>query len=296
MSAKLSFDDQRHQNSFIRFAQQLAGITDQENIWCQIGQAIFHFFDADLVGFLELSASGQWKAHYWILPPDCTEEDVFTPALQQTAAKVLESSFMASESLDLNGACQVAVFPVAVDNRRTAIMLIGHSVSTPIGKDLLNIYLGVAGLVGGTVTRAGVLARLRQDNKSMRQIFADNSSDARLRNIVENALEIIYTLTPEGMISYASPRWTQLIGHQSHDLLGRSFVSFLHPSDRAVFQSYFAAVNCRQRAKPTHRISHRKLQRLMALVQHDSFDGERFARHAERIRGNRRRHHRSQTG
>ena len=38
--------------------------------------------------------------------------------------------------------------------------------------------------------------------------------EARLRNIVENALEIIYTLTPEGMISYASPRWTQLIGHE----------------------------------------------------------------------------------
>ncbi|MGA2060116.1 MAG: ATP-binding protein [Thermoguttaceae bacterium] len=241
MSAKLSFDDRRYQNSFIRFAQQLSGITDQEDTWCQIGQAIFHFFDADLVGFLELSENGHWKAHYWILPPDCTEEDVFTPALKQTASKVLESSFMACESLDLKGACQVAVFPLAVDNRRTAIMLIGHSVSTPIGKDLLDIYLGVAGLVGGTITRAGVLARLRQDNKSMHQIFAGNSGDARLRNIVENALEIIYTLSPEGMISYASPRWTQLIGHQSSDLLGRSFVSFLHPSDRAVFQSYFAA-------------------------------------------------------
>ncbi|MGA2796288.1 MAG: response regulator [Thermoguttaceae bacterium] len=242
MSEKLPLNDRRCQNSFIRFAQQLAGITDQEDIWCRIGQAIFHFFDAELVGFLELSEDGQWRAHYWILPPDCTEKDVFTPALQQTAAKVLESSFTASESLDLNGACQVGVFPVAVDNLRTAIMLIGHSVSAPIGKDLLNIYLGVAGLVGGTITRAGVLARLRQDNKSMRQIFAGNSGDARLRNIVENALEIIFTLTPEGMISYASPRWTQLIGHQSADLLGRSFVSFLHPSDRAGFQSYFAAV------------------------------------------------------
>jgi ammonium transporter, Amt family len=241
MSAKLSFDDQRHQNSFIRFAQQLAGITDQEDIWCQVGQAIFHFFDADLVGFLELSDNLQWKNHYWILPPDCTEEQVFTPALKQTAARVLESSFMASESLDLKGDFQVAVFPVAVDNRRTVIMLIGHSINAPIGKELLNIYLGVAGLVGGTVTRAGVLARLRQDNKSMRQIFAGNSGDARLRNIVENALEIIFTLTPDGMISYASPRWTQLIGHQSSDLLGRSFVSFLHPSDRAGFQSYFAA-------------------------------------------------------
>ncbi len=398
MSEKLPIDAQHSQNSFIRFAQQLAGMTDHGDIWRQIGQAIFNFFDADLVGFLDLSESGQWKAHYWILPPGCTDEAVFTPALQQTAAKVLESSFMASLSLDLDGPCQVAVFPVVIDNHRTAIMLIGHAASGLIAKDLLNIYLGVAGLAGVTITRAGILAQLHQDNESMRQISAGNSGDAaavnkdlnqinnqltreiaqrrqveqalreaereksailnglqevdvllldpemriiwtnagaampanrqeedfrgrycykalqgrdapcpgctaqaacasgrfqegeislpdgrsmltrsnplkneqgkigsvvhvamditrrkmaecaltereaRLRNIVENALEIIYTLTPEGMISYASPRWTELIGHQSPDLVGRSFVSFLHPSDRAVFQSYFAAV------------------------------------------------------
>jgi PAS domain S-box-containing protein len=69
-----------------------------------------------------------------------------------------------------------------------------------------------------------------------------SQTEARLQSIVDNALEIIFTLTPEGMISFASPRWTQLIGHEMPDLMGRSFVSFLHPSDRAVFQSYFAAV------------------------------------------------------
>ncbi len=242
MSEKTPIDVQQSQKSFIRFAQHLAGMTDREDIWCQIGQAIFNFFDADLVGFLELSPNGQWKAHYWILPPGCTEETVFTPALRQTAAGVLESSFIAHQSLDFNGVYQVALFPVAIDNRRTAIMLIGHAADEPIGKELLNIYLGMAGLAGETITRAGILAQLCQDNKNMRQAFASISGEARLRNIVENALEIIYTLTPEGMISYASPRWSQLIGHQNPDLLGRSFVSFLHPSDRAAFQSYFAAV------------------------------------------------------
>ncbi|MGD0383439.1 MAG: ATP-binding protein, partial [Thermoguttaceae bacterium] len=343
------------------------------------------------------SDGGHWRASYWSLPPNCTEEDVFTPAVEQTAAKVLESSFMASESMDLNGTCQVALFPVMIENRRTAVMIIGHTAEEPIARDLLNLYMGVAGLVGETVTRTGILARSRQDNVNLQQLIAGNSGnlaavnkdlnqtnsqlnreiaqrqsieqalqeaerektailnglqevevllldpemriiwtnagaampsnrrdedfrgrycyqalqgrdapcpgctakeacgsgrfqegeitlpdgrsmltrsnplkneqgktisvihvavditrrklmeralierEARLRNIVENALEIIYTLTPEGMISYASPRWTQLIGHKSPDLVGRSFVSFLHPSDRTAFQSYFAA-------------------------------------------------------
>ncbi|MGD0653835.1 MAG: PAS domain-containing protein [Thermoguttaceae bacterium] len=397
MSAEFAFDAQRSQIGFIRFAQQLAGMIEQDDIWRQTGQAIFHFFDADLVGFLNRSDGGHWRASYWSLPPNCTEEDVFTPAVEQTAAKVLESSFMASESMDLNGTCQVALFPVMIENRRTAIMIIGHAAEEPIARDLLSLYMGVAGLVGETVTRALILARLRQDTVNLQQLITGNSGnlaavnkdlnqansqlnreitqrqrieqalqeaerekaailnglqevevllldpemriiwtnagsalpsnrrdedfrgrycyqalqgrdapcpdctakaacskgcfqegeitlpdgrsmltrsnplkneqgkiisvihvavditrrkmmeralierEARLRNIVENALEIIYTLTPEGMISYASPRWTQLIGHESPDLVGRSFVSFLHPSDRTAFQSYFAA-------------------------------------------------------
>ena len=62
MSAELPIDVQQAQNSFIRFARHLAGMTNCEDIWRQIGQAIFNFFDADLVGFLDLSQDGQWKA------------------------------------------------------------------------------------------------------------------------------------------------------------------------------------------------------------------------------------------
>jgi ammonium transporter, Amt family len=241
MSAELPFDVQNSQKNFMRFAQHLAGMTDCSDAWHQIGQAIFNFFGADLIGSLDLNQDGQWKAHYWILPPGCTEETVFTPDLQQTAAGVVDSGFVAHKSLDLNGTYQVAMFPVAIGNRRSGILLVGHEGATPMERHVLDLYLGVAALAGETITRTGAMSRLSQDNKSMRQASAGNSGEARLRNIVENALEIIYALTPDGMLSYASPRWTQLIGHQSPDLVGRSFVSFLHPADRATFQSYFAA-------------------------------------------------------
>ncbi len=112
-------------------------------------------------------------------------------------------------------------------------------IALPDGRSMLarsNPLKNELGKIGSVVHVAMDITR----RKMVEQALTER--EARLRNIVENALEIIYTLTPEGMISYASPRWTQLIGHQSPDLLGRSFVSFLHPSDRAVFQSYFAAV------------------------------------------------------
>jgi PAS domain S-box-containing protein len=397
MSEKFSFDAQSFQNSFIRFAQYLAGIVEQDDVWRQIGQVIYHFFGADLVGFLYRSGDDQWKAHYWSLPPGCMEKDVFSPSLQQTAAQVLTSGHMACDYVDLEGLCQVMAFPVMDEKQTAAIMLIGHKALIFFPEELLNIYQGVASLTGETVIRLHDLAQLREHSEHLQQFIAGNSGnivavnknldqvnsqltreiaqrqrieqalqeverekaailnglqevdvllldpemriiwtnagaalpsnrrdedfrgrycyqalqgrdapcpgctakaacgsgrfqegeialpdgrsmltrsnplkneqgkiisvihvavditrrkmmeralierEARLRNIVENALEIIYTLTPEGMISYASPRWTQLIGHESPDLVGRSFVSFLHPSDRTVFQSYFAA-------------------------------------------------------
>jgi PAS domain S-box-containing protein len=412
MSDNIPFDIHASQNSFVRFAQHLAGMTELEDIWHLIGQAIFHFFDADLVGFLNQNENGQWKALYWSLPPNCTEEDVFTPTIEQSAAKVLESSFMASETMHLYGTCQMALFPLSVENRRTTVMIVGHVAEVPIAGDLLNLYMGAAGLVGEIVTRAEIIFRLRQDVLNLQQSTAGISADlaankdsnqadaqlireiaqrqrveqallevereksailnglqevevllldpqmrviwtnagaalpsnrrdedfrglccyqalqgrdapcpgctakvalssgrfqageitlpdgrsmltrsnllkneqgkitsvvhvamditrrkmveralvereARLRNIVENAQEIIYTLTPDGTISYASPRWTQLIGHECADLVGRSFVSFLHPSDRTAFQSYFTAAEVGQNQRIEFRMEDR---------------------------------------
>jgi PAS domain S-box-containing protein len=398
MPANHSFNLPNSQNSFIKFAQYLAGIDEQENVWHQIGQVIYHFFNADLLGFLYRGDDGQWKAHYWSLPEGCSENNLFTPALQQTAAGVMTSGNMACDYVNVDGLCQVAVFPVTDAKQTATVMLVGHKGVMFFPEELLSLYQGVARLTGETVTRLIDLAHLRKYSERLHELIASNSNDlntvtkdlnqasiqltqeiaqrkrieqalreaeqeksaildglqevdvllldpemriiwtnasaaqpancsheelrgrccykalqgrtapcpgctalaagssglfqegeitlpdgrsmltrsnplldeqgkiisvvhvamditqrkmmeraliereGRLRNIVENALEIIYTLTPEGMISYASPRWTQLIGHESPDLLGRSFVSFLHPSDRSVFQSYFAAV------------------------------------------------------
>jgi PAS domain S-box-containing protein len=398
MSSQFLLDYKGFQKSFVKFAQHLAGLADHDNVWCQLGHAITHFFNADLVGFLHRGENGDWTAHYWKFPPDCTEDEVFTPAVRQTAGEVLKSSFAARQSVELKSACQMALFPLMVDGHRADLMIVGHVAAQPLPGDLLDVYLGVAGLAGETVARLGILSRLRKHAESLQQLIDGSSADlaaasnrlneaniqlnrevsqrqrieqalrdaereksailnglrevevfllnpemriiwtnagrslpdnrrdedvrgrccykafqgrdvpcsgctasaaltggrfregeitlpdgrsmitrsnplknekgeitcvvhvalditrrkmveqaliqreVQLRSIVENALEIIYTLTPEGMISYASPRWTQLIGHETLDLLGRSFVSFLHPSDRALFQAFFRDV------------------------------------------------------
>lgn len=57
-------------------------------------------------------------------------------------------------------------------------------------------------------------------------------SEERFRSLVENANDIIYSLTPQGEITYISPKATDIIGYDVSDLLGRNVFTFLHPEDK----------------------------------------------------------------
>ncbi|MGF1938246.1 MAG: PAS domain S-box protein [Nostoc sp. ChiQUE02] len=64
-------------------------------------------------------------------------------------------------------------------------------------------------------------------------------SDAKFRSIVENANNIIFALTLEGIFSYVSPNWTEIFGHEIAEVEGKSFIPFIHPDDVSICTDYF---------------------------------------------------------
>jgi len=67
-------------------------------------------------------------------------------------------------------------------------------------------------------------------------------SEERFRNLVENANDIIYSLTPDGVFSYVSPNWKKILGHEVAEVEGKSFVPFVHPEDLPACQEFFKGV------------------------------------------------------
>jgi PAS domain S-box-containing protein len=63
-------------------------------------------------------------------------------------------------------------------------------------------------------------------------------SEAKYRQLIENSNDIIYTLTPEGVFTYVSPSWTNVLGHPIEMVLGRSFEEFVHPDDIAMCRGW----------------------------------------------------------
>nr|WP_289072959.1 sensor domain-containing diguanylate cyclase [uncultured Halomonas sp.] len=68
------------------------------------------------------------------------------------------------------------------------------------------------------------------------------SSEQRFRQLVEQANDIIYTLDADGMLTYISPNWPRILGHEVNEVLGRHMSFVLHPEDLEACRRYIENV------------------------------------------------------
>ncbi len=56
-------------------------------------------------------------------------------------------------------------------------------------------------------------------------------SESRLRNILENANQIIFTIDSDGKVTFVSPAWERIMGYTSSDIINKNFLEFVHQED-----------------------------------------------------------------
>ncbi len=89
------------------------------------------------------------------------------------------------------------------------------------------ISVAVAKLKGESVLVSGL--NEITDRKRAEQALSD--SERKFRSLVENANDLIYMLTPDGIFTYASPNWPEVLGQEVSEIVGRSFAPLVHPDD-----------------------------------------------------------------
>lgn len=79
-----------------------------------------------------------------------------------------------------------------------------------------------------------------------------------LRAFVESVNDTIFLSRADGVITYVSPNWAELVGEPPSAPLGRSFADYIHPEDIAACQAHIEAM-ARLEQKPssiTYRVRH----------------------------------------
>jgi two-component system NtrC family sensor kinase len=71
--------------------------------------------------------------------------------------------------------------------------------------------------------------------------FSPVNSAANFHELVENASNIIYSFSPQGITTYLSPQFTGVFGYATSDWIGNSFFPLIHPHDLRKFYSF---LNC----------------------------------------------------
>ncbi|BET65843.1 hypothetical protein ASA1KI_07610 [Opitutales bacterium ASA1] len=103
-----------------------------------------------------------------------------------------------------------------------------------------NLTVAVLRDSGGRITQQFAMA----EDITERRAAEDRvrRSEARFRRFVENANEILYSLTGDGHYLYVSPIWTARLGHPVEQIVGRHVSEFVHPEDLATFSAFLEQV------------------------------------------------------
>jgi PAS domain S-box-containing protein len=67
-------------------------------------------------------------------------------------------------------------------------------------------------------------------------------SEFRFRSFVENANDIVYALSPEGLFTYVSPNWMEFMGEPADAAIGKLFQYYVHPDDVHLCQEFLDKV------------------------------------------------------
>ncbi len=105
---------------------------------------------------------------------------------------------------------------------------------------------------------SGVVLVFRDQTEERRIESELRVSETRFRGFVENAHDVVYSLSPAGIFTYVSPNWIDFMGETAESPLGQCFYHLIHPDDLAMCRNFFekTLIAGKKQTSPEYRVKY----------------------------------------
>ena len=134
------------------------------------------------------------------------------------------------------GILSVAIVPLIIKGDAKGLLLTYSQEPYAFDKDKTNLLTSFANQAAIAIENA----RLYEETKM--QTEALKESEERYRSLFETAPEIIFSVSPDGMIASLNPASERITGWLHKDVIGQPFISFIHPDDLPLVMEKFQQV------------------------------------------------------
>jgi PAS domain S-box-containing protein len=193
---------QNYFEAFIKAAQYFARLTSQQDIWSEAGKVLVNFFGADVGAVEESRVNGETTKHRWVFSERYSSRRDLEAETREVIAEVWESGFLSTQIIFTPDPLSIACFPITWENQVVAVMVVGHGTPKPLLKELLNVYLAVAGLVGTTSERLASERERRRRRQQLEEEIAEREQAEKalslFRALIDHTNDAIEVIDPEG--------------------------------------------------------------------------------------------------
>ncbi len=171
-------------NSFMKAAQYFSGMPVNADIYEEAARVITRFFKTDLAFFTVRGADGTLNIshicfgnkEFFPSQTGLSEQEIISQS-GEFVEQVLETEFMAFENIELKEDTYAVIFlPIVQSNQAVSVLAISYNDKRSVSKEMLNVYLGVAGLVSSMLEK--------QVSQHRFQVMAENVPEVLYRLMV----------------------------------------------------------------------------------------------------------------
>jgi signal transduction histidine kinase len=181
-------------NAIIKTAQYLATLTKYQNFWIYIKNIIREYYDVDFFYLYEPADNGKSFKLQKNFSNNQFSERIFEH-IKELLVQVMDSSFIASELINIPESYAIVLLPVIKMKRVMSIMVIGHQSNELLPKFFLNMYLSLARLVGTTIDNLYMIEELKNYQNHLEDLV--NERTCELKEAQESLRQFVSTVSHE---------------------------------------------------------------------------------------------------